>query len=214
MTRMPSLADDFVKSSSASLQLAGSTETLWLTAPKTSQVKKTLGQGSLEALYESAYLRVFGAWENFLEEVVIRLMAGRQTPSYKPTAAPGKRMHNTVSGARVALYNGSNYLLWHDPGRAIKRAQMHLTGSPVETVLQGAQTRLGHFAAIRHRVAHSSDDAQQKYLVAALAVTGQSFGGGPGQLLRGHDISDPLNMKSWIHVLTVEMQGLALHICT
>ncbi|MFJ6156615.1 hypothetical protein ACIQF8_14015 [Pseudarthrobacter sp. NPDC092184] len=180
-----------------------------MAAPPTTQVRRNLKAPQMEALYEAAYLRIFAAWEVFQEDATVRLMAGAASPTYQPKAPSGASLHPSLKAARLSLYSGSQFLLWHSPTKAITRISRVLDGSPIEVELSNSQNRLQHLGNIRHRVAHSSDDADAKFKVAALDITGISFSGSPGKLLRAHDATDPLNLKRWIFVITNELLEIA-----
>ncbi len=205
---MRPLASEYSAKVGETLSIVASTEALWLMAPPASQIKRQLKVGHLEALYESAFLRLFTAWENYLEEVLVRLMAGYQTPGYTPTPAAGRTLLGTVSSARTTLYGGQDYLLWHRPATVVGRARAHLAGSPIETEITRSTSRLTDIASVRHRIAHSSADAQVKFRRASLAITGTEHRT-PGRLLRAPDISDPLNQPKWIRVLSEDLKRIA-----
>jgi hypothetical protein len=209
MKTMPPLARSFIDEVDNSLAIVASTEVLWLRAPPGSEVRRQLKVDRLEALYESSFLRIFCAWENFLEEALTRFMARYETSAYSPVPAAGKTLPSTLVAARQQLYGTRSYLLWHDPGRVAHRSADHTVGCPVETVVTGASMRLLDFAAIRHRVAHSSLDARVKFGAAARSIAGSDFKGRPGRLLRSADVSDPLNQAKWIRVIADELVDLA-----
>lgn len=180
-----------------------------MAARPTTEVRRNLKTPQMEALYEAAFLRIFASWEVFQEDATARFMAGAVSPSYQPVAATGKSLHRSLRAARTALYNGSDFLLWHNPTKAIDRISRFLVGSPLEMELSNSQNRLQHLGNIRHRVAHSSDDADTKFKAAALHLTGVSFNGSPGKLLRASDASDSLNLKRWVSVITKELLDTA-----
>jgi hypothetical protein len=188
----------------------GATETLWRTAPRGSAVRRSLGQSQLEALHEAAYIRMFGAWENFQEELLVRLLCGSTTPAWPAaTRVAGVRRPLTVTAARHQMYNGAAYLLWHNPQKSIARSARLLVSSPVETVLTRHQSRLDHFATIRHRVAHSSSDAIRSFRSTATALSGVEHDGIAGRLLRSPKFDDGLTMRMWIHIISEELIDIA-----
>lgn len=199
----------FADDCAQTLSWLGATEALWMAAPPTTQVRRNLKTPQMEALYEAAYLRIFAAWEVFQEDATLRLMAGAPSPTYQPQAASGSSLYRSLRDARIALYGNSQFLLWHSPAKAIKRIAKVLDGSPIEVEISNRQNRLQHLGNIRHRVAHSSDDADTNFRLAALHMTGVSFAGSPGKFLRAHDVTDPLNLKRWIFVITNELLEMA-----
>jgi len=209
MRSMPPLDQAFSARVSETLGIVASTEALWLVAPPTSQVRRQLKVNQLEALYESVYLRIFSAWEAFLEDALVRLMAGYVTASYRPIPAAGSHIERTVKGARSTLYGSQSYLLWHDPASVARRAARYLVDSPVEQVVLSQNSRLKIFADIRHHIAHGSDDTHSKFLAASAVLASNSFSGKAGRLLRGSDMSDPLNQPKWIRVISFELIDIA-----
>lgn len=213
MKAMPQLGPKCVARFNEILKIAATTEGLWLAAPPASEVKKQLKVRQLEALYEATFLRVFAAFESFLEDSLAHYMSGYGTASYTPVAAAGKAIHPTVSGALQTLYGNRSYLLWHDMARDISRSRANLVSCPVETALAAKQQRLEDYAAIRHHIAHNSKDSRAKFEAAASRLTGSQHGGRPGRMLRSEDISDPLNTPKWIRKIVDDMAKTALQIC-
>lgn len=187
----------------------GSTEALWMTAPPTTDVRRSLKKPQMEALYESAFLRIFASWEVFQEDATIRMMAGAGTSTYKPVAASGSSKYSTMKAARAALYNNRSYLLWHNPDGVIKRVAKVLDGSPLETELTSNKSKLEHYGNIRHSIAHGSDDAVAKFKAASQYLTGVTHKGSPGKFLRSQDVTDTMNMRRWIFVITTDLQHIA-----
>lgn len=213
MRQMPALGTKCVNSFEQSLTIASATETLWLTAPPRSAVRKQLRQPQLEALYEATFLRVFSIYEAFIEDALAHYMSNYGTADYAPIPSAPQRLHRTVSSAVTALYDGRPYLLWHNAEASIARAKKHLENSPIEVALTGNKSQLDHYARIRHHIAHNSRDSRNKFLTAATSLTGNDHGGVPGKLLRAADISDPLNQPKWIRVIVDDMASTALQIC-
>jgi hypothetical protein len=205
--------DAFFKELTSTLTWLSATEALWLGAPPTTEVRMKLKVPQLEALYESAFLRIFTFWEVFLEDSTVRLMARSSTISYAPAAAAGKKLYRSLSDSRTALYGGRDYLLWHDPIRSADRVAHYLVSSPVELELRSRQYWLMSLAQVRHRIAHASADADNKFRAAALDLTGATFRSRPGRLLRGSRPANALNPKKWILVFCDELQDSVDRIC-
>jgi hypothetical protein len=209
MKTMAALDADFTKYVDESLKIIASTEVLWLTAPPASVVRKQLKVPQLEALYEAVYLRVFSAWESFVEDVLVRFMSGYETSTYAPVLTPGWQHPRTVKDARTALYGTRPYVLWHNPASSANRISRYMSGSPLEATLRSQQARLEIFAAIRHRIAHDSDDARTNFKMAAMSLAGSQYDGHPGRLLRAPDLSDPLNQSKWILRISTNLTAAA-----
>lgn len=210
---MPALGTRCVASFNQSLDIASATETLWLTAKPASAVRKQLKTAQLEALYEATLLRVFSAYEKFIEDSLAHYMANYGTTAYSPTASAPNQLHPSLTSAVQTLYGRHDYLLWHNAKTSIDRAALHLVNCPVETVLIANKTNLDDYAKIRHHIAHNSLDSGAKFAAAASRLTGSEHGKRPGKLLRSADISDPLNPTKWIRVIVDDMAATVLQIC-
>lgn len=213
MKNMPKLGEKCVASFNQSLQIASATEALWRTAPPTSEVRKQLKTPQLEALYEATFLRIFSAYEAFLEDVLTHFMARYRTASYEPVAAQGSNLHNSLSSAGSALLGNRSFLLWHNPSRAIDLSKRHLIDCPVEVVLDAQKGKIADYAAVRHHIAHNSSGTKARFCASALQLTGNDYRGLPGKLLRSENISDPLNPTKWIRTITDSMSEVVLDIC-
>jgi hypothetical protein len=198
---MPNLGRAFAGQVALSLQITASTEALWLTAPPASDVRRRLKVPQLEALYEAAFLRIFTSWENYLEAVVVRFLSGYETKTHSPRAVAGTTLERTLAAAQTRLYDGRDYLLWHNPKSSADRCAKHLVKCPVEITLRANQAKIEHYAAVRHRIAHASADAKRAFDDAVLAISGGAITATPGRFLRTPDISDPLNQSKWIRVI-------------
>lgn len=179
-----------------------------MTAPPTTAVRMNLRTPQMEALYEAAFLRIFTAWEVALADVTARMMARAGTPTWAAQAPSGKHLYSTLRESNIALFAGRDYLLWHNPATVVKRVGNVLLASPLEACISGEKTWLENIGNVRHRIAHSSTDAAQKFESAALALTGTTYRGSPGRLLRGQDISDPLNPTRWISRFDSKLRDL------
>jgi len=167
-------------------------------------------------IYEASYLLVFSAWENFLEESMIRFIGGYQCNFGSIKLQNGKASHRNLSLAKQALYGGQTYLLWHSPDKPIRRSQAWFVNGPHEAVIASAQSEIGHFAAIRHYVAHRSKDCEQKFSVAAQALSGANvLGNRAGRFLRKKTIDPVSGMQmSWIERISDDLLRYARQIAS
>ena len=172
-----------------------------------------LRMSDVEFSYELAYLRMFVAWEVLLENVLVRLMCGYQHSGGQETLKNGARYYRTIADAEAAVLAGRQYKLWHNPRHVIERAERFLESSRFETVLKSAESTLGHYAAVRHRIAHSQKHAQREFDRATMTLTGKRYQGSrPGRFLRDWvAASNP--PKRWISATSDGLQGLAQQIC-
>lgn len=160
-------------------------------------------------LYEAAYLRMFSAWESFLEECCIRYMLDYHSPHYSPVVSVGGL--GTLQDARLHIYGGRDYVLWHNPNAVVGRVSSRLANSPIETVVNSSYQTLEWMAFVRHRVAHDSDDARSKFDGATMGMAGRRYvGGRPGRFLRAAD-GVPIR---WLPTLGARLKALALQIAT
>ena len=173
--QMPPLAKDLASAVTAAIDLAEAGEIVRAGAPKGTVAYRELQPPRLEALYEMAYLRVFVAWESFLEASFLRTLRGYESPIYAPVFAPCRSRQRTLAEARRSLYGVRDYLLWHNPKLTMRRAQHWFIDSPHETVILSSLTRLEWFAAVRHRIVHAPDDTRQKLDDATLGLARASL---------------------------------------
>lgn len=189
-----------------SVSIAHAAETARL-SPKSSNVYRAFSLTRVELLYELAFLRVFLAWESYLEEVFVRCLCGYRTRH--GIVAPRSGTHSrTLQGAQGVILGGRTYVLWHDPAIVVRRARTHLIHSPLESIVSSNIAFLALMAVIRHRIAHEQDDARRKFDVAAMHLTGRRYPGArPGRLLRDwHPRQMP--RARWIDVLGGQISGL------
>ncbi len=182
-------------------------EALWQTAPLRSDIRRRVGSDQMAALYEMAYLSLFGYWENFIEECLERMLVGQGSASYQPTLITPPRSQ-TLAAAHVRVLNGRSFQLWHDPGRAADRIASHISASPLETTLRSRQSELEGYSAVRHAIAHRSTDAKSKFEAATSSLCGVQFGS-PGEFLRSQDHSDSLNPVRWIRKISAALRSTA-----
>ena len=158
-------------------------------------------------IYELAYLRVFNRWEIFLEETLIRYMCGYSFNGQVEIPVTGVH-HGNVNAARLHLYNGRAYLLWHDPTKAVQRANANLQNSRHTTVLHPSTLIVEQFATIRNRIAHDQRDAINKFDATCMALVGRRYPGSrPGIFLREWTQFASQNVR-WLDRICYELAGL------
>jgi hypothetical protein len=187
---MPSLATNFGYIADRTVAFTAALEYVRRSSNLGSLGRAELTPARLELAYEIAFLRIFAEWETLLEEVTVRHMCGYTSSMYAPTFPPGIAVATTINAARITLLGGNRFVLWHDTGRNLRRVGRLLVGCPVETVTLSARTWLDDISAIRHRVAHRSDDARINFDSATLHLAAQRFrGSSAGNFLRSQDPS-------------------------
>ena len=207
MADLGSASSTFGKRVDESERVVSSVEALWQTAPRQSDIRRQIGDPQLRALYEMAYLSIFGHWENFIEDCTTRMIAGQGCASYAPVIVSPPRAP-TLTAARARVLAGRRFLLWYDPVTSADRIATHVSGSPLEATLRSEEAALGSYAAIRHAIAHQSEDARASFEAASAALAGVVHTS-PGRLLRTQDHTDPLNPVRWIRKISTELRRLA-----
>lgn len=205
---MPRLAQTFADDSQRAAQFADSVEKA-RRALDTAEAQALLPVSRIELAYELAYLRLFTAWEDFLEQSMLRYLCGFAAAHGQEQLAKGVYCP-TLSHARATLYGNNQYLLWHNPQKVVTRAANHFTNSRHETVIASMQGRVVHFASIRHRIAHAH--AENDFNSATMALAGRRYRGArPGKFLRDWARHSQVPMR-WFEVISFEFRGLAFQI--
>ena len=209
--RMPDLAGELSERFDSSLRLPESLEQLRSGFRLGSREASLLHQSRLDAAYEAAYLRIFVAWEDFLESTFVRFLCGYTTATHHVASLLVAKPSDLTAATSVML-TGQAYFLWHNPIRVIKRSKLLFTLGRHETVFLSAQSRLEHFGAVRHRIAHGQADAMSKFDTATMTLCGKRYrGSNPASFLRDWDISASPNAR-WIEIIAKELHALAVQI--
>lgn len=177
------------------------------------QSGKRLRISDIELSYELAYLRIFIAWEDFLEQTLIRLICGYAHSAGQEPLQPRCSYYRNILAAEAAILSGRRYKLWHDPIQVISRAQRFLLGSRFEIVISSAQSNLEKYSATRHRIAHSQKDARIQFDNASMSLSGRRYlGARPGRFLRDWQ-TNPIKPERWLETIAREFESLASQIC-
>jgi hypothetical protein len=167
----------------------------------------------LELAYELAYLKVFLLWESFQEQVFFRLLSGFASNGGPEPRLGGAPYVRTLALAEAAVLGGKDFVLWHNPVRVIGRSDRFFepAGSYFRNVILVNSAALTHYAAVRHRVAHSQEHARGAFDTATMAVASRRYpGGSAGKFLRD---SDGQAAPKWINVITGELSKVAHQFC-
>ena len=137
----------------------------------------------IEQITDLVFLRIYSAWETFLEESFIRFMCGAPSASGsypKCYVSPRNIDHarEFVTGPRL------RYADWTDPDTVVRRAELLFrAGRPYATPVRAASLELNDMRAIRNRIAHRSVDARNKFAVVVQRRLGVARRFGPGRFL-------------------------------
>lgn len=208
--RMPRFELRFARDADEALQLAETGERIRAGSPSGSVARRELTAHRVEALYETAFLRVFLAWEDFLEESFLRYLCG-----YRSSLGPQNlrvTKFPTLDGARIAILGARDYLVWANPRTVAARSKIFILGGLHETVLNSNLARLEAFNSIRNRVAHRSEYARKQFDHATVMLVGRRIAASsPGRFLR--EIAVPSPPVTWLYNVADELKSLAFQIC-
>ena len=195
------------------VQLVRAAELVRTAVPVHSHARRGFSFRQIEAMYELAYLRVFASWEVFLEESFLRLMCGYQSAGVcHQTSAPAPRR---IEDARVAVLGGRSFKPWHDPTIIVNRTAVFFVATalpqvPHHVVVGSALVLIKDFSAIRHHVAHLTDDTCVKYHAATMRLCGARFGRRAGRFLRSEHVDAVSGLHSrWLDRICVDLKALA-----
>ena len=157
-----------------------------------------------------AYLRIFIAWEDLLEETFLRFLCGYVTPTYTPQFIPPRSSYSSIAAAQVALYSCADFLLWHNPDKAITRCGRWFVSGLHTRVVSSQRADVEALAKVRHRIAHGSTQVKQEMHAASLHLAGRRYpGASAGRFLRDWKADDPLVRERRLRVVANQLTGLA-----
>lgn len=207
---MPSLAIGFASDVDRSAGIARAGELAWTHSSPGSVTRRELRGSRLDVLYEMAYLRIFVSWEIFLEESFLRMMCGWSSPIHTPTLVSPYHPFSTLAKARSALLGGREYLLWHNPQVVNKRCSDWFQNGIHSQVVESNEARLSWFAAIRHRIAHGSQQVKGEMDAASMSLAGRRYPrASAGRFLRDWRKPEPLQQERWLKSIADELIGMA-----
>lgn len=119
-------------------------------------------QIQVELVAELAFLRVFIAWENFLEQSFLRYLVGARSRSGQ---APTKYVNpKNLDHARQVVCSGREYFQWNSASKVVQIAETYFRdGEPFKPILEGISAELKDMATIRNRIAHRSTSARDRF---------------------------------------------------
>jgi hypothetical protein len=208
--RIPRFDLALLNDATGALSIVGAGELSHLSSLPT--VRKAWSTSRLEALYELAYLRVFAAWETYLEAVFYRSLCGYASAAGQEQLIRG-HYFPSLAAAEADLLAGKVYALWHQPQRVIDRCQKYIrsgAGCPCiqETTITANLTSLVHLASTRHRIVHNQTDVRNKFDAATLHFAGRTYHGSrPGKFLRDYNTSKTPPQR-WLEVTVTELSSL------
>lgn len=181
--------------------------------PVDSHARRGFNFRQIEAMYELAYLRIFAAWEVFLEESFLRLMCGFEGAGHThSTKTPAPR---SINDARMAVLAGRRFKPWHDPAVVIDRTALFFSpvpgvDVPHASIISSALVLIKDFSEIRHHIAHLTDDTCKQYHAATMRLCGARFGRRAGRFLRSEYVDAGTGLRSrWLDRICLDLKALA-----
>ena len=127
-------------------------------------------------IVELAFMGVCAAWEDFLENVMVRYLAGAKTKSgFTPTLRIGKcegiRHAYEILSAKPGYDPEEQYLTWTNPTAVASLAEVFFVGgAPFKAPLTREVDRLKKAVRIRNRIAHGSPKCKAEFHDTANAI--------------------------------------------
>jgi hypothetical protein len=207
---MPRFDSALLNNSLTALSIVSAGETSRISGDKS--IRKQWSVNKIEALYELAYLRIFAAWEIYLEAVFYRSLCGYASAAGQEQLIGGHYYPN-LAVAEAAVLGTRPYVLWHNPQTVIDRCNRFIRSGPGCPSVQGNvigsdYARLIHFAATRHRIAHEQTDAKTKFDAATQYFVARTYPASrPGKFLRDFDVTK-IPQQRWLEVIARELSSL------
>jgi len=119
-----------------------------------------LSQIQREFITDSAYLKMFIAWETFLENSFIKYMLGEPSISGNVITRYVQPLHE--QHANNLLIGTQKYVDWSNPEIVKKLCNLHFSpGNPIDTFVSSIFTDLFDLKTIRNAAAHLTSSTRQ-----------------------------------------------------
>lgn len=145
-----------------------------------------LHQPQVDLIFELAFLKIFIAWEQFLEDTFARYVCGASSLS-------GKKPKKNVTAryldrALNIIYGTQSYADWTSVDVVIDRANRFFgQGEPYATPLQSATAELRNMKKIRNHIVHHSKKSREDFNTLLVNTYGfRPQGMSTGRFLRQH----------------------------
>ena len=143
-----------------------------------------LHQPQVDLIFGLAFLKIFIAWEQFLEDTFARYMCGASSLSgNKPTRNETARY---LDRALSIIYGGQPYAGWASVDIVVERANRFFDkGEPYTTPLQSAAAELNSMRKVRNHIVHHSKKSREDFNKLLVGVYGfRPQGMSAGRFLR------------------------------
>ena len=209
---MPGLAEHLRRQTDEALELAESAEKIRVLTDRDARLGREMTIHRLSLIYELSFLRIFAAWETFLEESFIRYLCGYSSAAGQQILTGGLRHSKMLRDARHALLGAKAFLLWHNPSTVIDRSRRFFILGLHETIMLSNRSRLNWFSSVRHRIAHDHEDARAQFNSSCMNLCGRRFPGArPGKFLRAWATTGSTRER-WLSIIGDELCNLASQI--
>ena len=209
---MPPLTAEFRQHVADAIGLVHAAELARSQARHRSVTWRALHFTRLQILYEIAFLRIFVAWESFLEATFHRYLCGYVSHVGQAQLLPTQVYSPTIGAAEQRVLGNQQYVLWHNPNKVIARSGLYFVGAPHQVVIGSNLARLEAMANVRHRVAHAHKDARAKFDGATTLFVGRRYPGSrPGAFLRDEDNTQTPPTR-WLEILGTELSAIAVQV--
>jgi hypothetical protein len=161
----------------------------------------------IELIYELAFLRMFGFWESFLEQLFLRLLCGYERSVGNEPLLAGQSYSKKIEDAQARILSGKNFVSWYVPSDMVGRSRKFFDGSNFEMVIASAKVILEDQSTFRHQIAHVQEHASAKFDAMTMRLINKRVRGSrPGRLLRSPRGAAGQN---WLRHLSGQLIGLA-----
>jgi hypothetical protein len=123
---------------------------------------RNLSKHTIYLIMELAFLQMFLAWEDFLEESFVRYMCGGKTASgYRPNLYVSP---SCLDHAYDILRGQRAFIEWSNAGEVLRRARLFFKdGKPYDPAIAGALQELEEMRIFRNGIAHRSATANEQF---------------------------------------------------
>ena len=127
-----------------------------------SKQTSSFSQDQIYLIYELSFLRIFLAWEWFVENTFILYMSGIKTGKgyrAKTYVKPRNEKH-----AYDLVREGRDYVDWTSTDTVIRKASLFFEkGAPYKNALEQVITDIQDMKTLRNATVHMSKDSQEKF---------------------------------------------------
>jgi hypothetical protein len=154
-----------------------------------------LHQPQVDLIFELAFLKIFIAWEQFLENTFIRYMCGASSLSGKKLARIVSVKH--LDDALRVICGERPYADWATVEIVVDRANRFFdSGEPYATPLQSAAAELTNIRRIRNHIVHHSSKSREDFNKLLVST----YGFRPQGMTAGRFLRRYLNVHGQQHI--------------